>query len=78
MITKEIVYRYLYDTDFINLHFPNFEILYVYSNDYLIDVSYTYILGGQKYKRSTVIFNNEFNKWFKEKRKNKLQIISEL
>lgn len=78
MITKETVYRYLYDTDFINLHFPNFEILNIHQSDYLIDVSYKYILGGQKYKRSTVIFNNEFNKWFKEKRKSKLQIISEL
>ena len=78
MITKETVYKYLYDTDFINLHYPSFKILNIYQSDYLIDVSYTYILGGQKYKRSTVIFNNEFNKWFKEKRKNKLQIISEL
>ncbi len=77
-MNNETIYKYLYDTDYINVHFPNFEILYVHSNDYLIDVSYKYILGGQKYKRSTVIFNNEFNKWFKEKRKSKLLIISDL
>lgn len=78
MITKENIYKYLYSTDFINLHYPNFQILNIYQSDYLIDVSYTYFLGGHKYKRSSVISNSFFNKWFKEKRKNKLQIISEL
>lgn len=78
MINKENIYRYLYDTDYINLHFPNFQILSVRSSDYLIDVSYTYFLGGHKYKRSSVISNSVFNKWFKEKRKQKLNIISEL
>jgi hypothetical protein len=78
MINKENIYKYLYSTDFINLHYPSFQILNIYQSVYLIDVSYTYVLGGQKYKRTTVIFNNEFNRWFKEKRKQKLNIISEL
>ena len=78
MITKQTVYNYLNDTDYINVHFPNFELLGVRSSDYNIHFSYTYTLGGHKHKRSSVIYNSDFNKWFKAKRKNKILIISEL
>lgn len=77
MINNENAYKYLTTRRSYKLD-PNFKVISTHSKTYN-DINY-YIIKTQKGEiiENIYCFKTEYDKWFKEKRKQKLNIISEL